>query len=186
MSAKPVDPEEDEMTQIRLGVAQPRTWYGAEERRNLDEAVDLIRQAGAINCDLLLFPENFPGPYRERGRFDAIGPLSAAARENKVAVVAGTSEETEPGSNRFHIIAVVIGAVVYTTLSASASRYRCEVCMEFQGRKACRTASAATEMQARQTSLMRVVKLPRFLLRSPKSASRYIRVMKARAGLKKR
>src|SRR5205814_1418681 len=28
----------------------------------------------------------------------------------KVAVVAGTSEETEPGSNRFHIIAAVIGA----------------------------------------------------------------------------
>ena len=32
------------------------------------------------------------------------------------------------------------------------SRYRCEVCMEFQGRKACRTASAATEMQARRTA----------------------------------
>ena len=24
------------MTQIRLGVAQPRTWYGADEKRNLD------------------------------------------------------------------------------------------------------------------------------------------------------
>src|SRR2546430_16673983 len=105
MSAKPVDPEEDEMTQIRLGVAQPRTWYGAEERRNLDEAVDLIRQAGGINCDLLLFPENFPGPYRERGRFEAIGPLSAAARGNKGPAVAGTSEEAEPGDNRVALIA---------------------------------------------------------------------------------
>src|SRR5438067_12337426 len=98
------------MTQIRLGVAQPRTWYGAEEKRNLDEAVNLIRQAGATGCDLLLFPENFPGPYRDRGRFDAIEPLSVAARDSKVAVVAGTSDETEPGSNRFHIIAAVIGA----------------------------------------------------------------------------
>ena len=88
------------MTQIRLGVAQPRTWYGADEKKNLDEAVRLIRQAGATGCDLLLFPENFPGPYRERGRFDAIAPLSAAAKENKVAVVAGTSEETKAGSNR--------------------------------------------------------------------------------------
>ena len=70
------------MTQIRLGVAQPRTWYGTDERRNLDEAVSLIRQAGATGCDLLLFPENFPGPYRERGRFDSIGPLSSAAKEN--------------------------------------------------------------------------------------------------------
>jgi hypothetical protein len=49
-------------------------------------------------------------------------------------------------------IVVVIGAVVYTTMSASASRYRCEVCMEFQGRRACRIASAATEMQARRTA----------------------------------
>ncbi len=49
-------------------------------------------------------------------------------------------------------VAVVIGAVVYTTMSASASRYRCEVCMEFQGRTACRTASAATEPQARRTA----------------------------------
>ena len=30
---------------------------------------------------------------------------------------------------------VVIGAVVYTTMSASSSRYRVEVCVEFQGRK---------------------------------------------------
>ena len=49
-------------------------------------------------------------------------------------------------------LVAVVGAVVYTTLSASASRYRCEVCMEFQGQRACRTASAATEMQARRTA----------------------------------
>jgi hypothetical protein len=49
-------------------------------------------------------------------------------------------------------VVVVIGAVVYTTLSASTSRYRCEVCMEFQGRSACRSAAASTEMQARRTA----------------------------------
>jgi hypothetical protein len=48
--------------------------------------------------------------------------------------------------------AVVIGAVIYTTMSASASKYRCEVCVEFQGRTQCRTAAAATEMQARRTA----------------------------------
>jgi hypothetical protein len=49
-------------------------------------------------------------------------------------------------------VAVVIGAIVYTSFTASASRYRCEVCMEFQGRQSCRTASAATEMGARRTA----------------------------------
>ena len=48
--------------------------------------------------------------------------------------------------------ALVIGAVVYTTMSASSSKYRCEVCVEFQGRTQCRTAAAATEMQARRTA----------------------------------
>src|SRR5256885_14645468 len=98
------------MTQIRLGVAQPRTGYGANEERNGGEAIRLIRQAGAAECDLLLFPENFPGPYRERGRFDAVAPLAAAAKEHRVAVVAGTSAETAKGSNSFRIMAVIIGA----------------------------------------------------------------------------
>lgn len=47
-------------------------------------------------------------------------------------------------------VALVVGAVVYTSMSAK--RYRCEVCMEFQGRTACRTAAAATEAQARRTA----------------------------------
>jgi len=37
---------------------------------------------------------------------------------------------------------VVIGFVVYSTLSAGG--VRCEVCITFQGRNACRTASART------------------------------------------
>jgi hypothetical protein len=49
-------------------------------------------------------------------------------------------------------VAMVIAAVVYTTMSAGSSRYRCEVCMEFQGKRSCRTASAATEQQARRTA----------------------------------
>src|SRR2546430_4659603 len=102
------------MTQIRLGVAQPRTWYGADERRNLDEAVALIAQAGAIGCDLLLFPENFPGPYRERGRFDAIAPLSAAAREHHPSVVAGTARGSQPGRKPFSLIP--LGLRAYGTI----------------------------------------------------------------------
>ena len=48
--------------------------------------------------------------------------------------------------------ALVLGFVIYTTISAGASKYRVEVCMEFQGRSACRVAAAATEQQARRTA----------------------------------
>ena len=49
-------------------------------------------------------------------------------------------------------VAVVIGAVVFTTMSATSSRYRVEVCVEFQGRNSCRTAAAATEQGALRTA----------------------------------
>ena len=49
-------------------------------------------------------------------------------------------------------VAIVIAAVVFTTMSATASRYRVEVCVEFQGRSACRTAGAATEQGALRTA----------------------------------
>lgn len=43
-------------------------------------------------------------------------------------------------------VAVVLTVVVYSTLGMA--RYRCEVCISYQGRSACRTASAATSEQA--------------------------------------
>jgi len=46
----------------------------------------------------------------------------------------------------------VIVAVVYTTMSSASSRYRVEVCVEFQGQSACRTAAAATEQGALRTA----------------------------------
>jgi hypothetical protein len=49
-------------------------------------------------------------------------------------------------------IVVVIGAVVFTTMSSTSSRYRVEVCVEFQGRSSCRTAAAATEQGALRTA----------------------------------
>ena len=44
------------------------------------------------------------------------------------------------------LMAVFIAAIVYSTLNLR--RFRAEVCMEFQGRTACRIAAAATREQA--------------------------------------
>ena len=46
-------------SQVRLGVVQPRTYWGAEERRNLDEALKYVAQGaalGAVKEGLLRFP----------------------------------------------------------------------------------------------------------------------------------
>jgi hypothetical protein len=41
---------------------------------------------------------------------------------------------------------VVLAVLVFTTMGMN--RYRCEVCIFFNGRQACRTAAASTEAQA--------------------------------------
>jgi hypothetical protein len=55
-----------------------------------------------------------------------------------------------------HLIAVlfvvaVIGMVVLTTFGGK--RVGCTVCMEFQGRRDCRTVRAATREEARRTAI---------------------------------
>lgn len=93
---------------IKLGVVQPRTYWGDDERRNLDEALRYVGQAGALGVDLLLFPENYPGPYRSSGRFEVVEPMRAAAADHGVGLAFGTSFETGEGTDRFHIATVLV------------------------------------------------------------------------------
>jgi hypothetical protein len=47
-------------------------------------------------------------------------------------------------------LALVVGFVVYSTVGTG--RIRCEVCITYQGRQACRTASASTRELALRTA----------------------------------
>jgi hypothetical protein len=47
-------------------------------------------------------------------------------------------------------LALVIGFVIYSTMSTS--RIRCQVCVTFRGQQACRTASASTRDLALRTA----------------------------------
>ena len=93
---------------IRLGVAQPRTFWGEEAPRNLEQAVRYIEQAGALDVDLLLFPETYPGPYAASVRYEVVEALQDAAARQSVALVAGTTEATGPDGDRHFVVAVVI------------------------------------------------------------------------------
>ena len=46
--------------------------------------------------------------------------------------------------------AAILLLVLYSTLGNA--KYRCEVCVSYQGRQACRTAAAATQEQAERTA----------------------------------
>jgi predicted amidohydrolase len=96
------------MTIIRLGVASVQTDFGVAEHGNLQRALDYIRRAGALDVDLLMFAENFPGPFTEANRYEVHEPISAAAREHGVAVAYGTSvlRSTEPDT--YNIATVIV------------------------------------------------------------------------------
>jgi hypothetical protein len=49
-------------------------------------------------------------------------------------------------------LAIVVGFVVYSTVTTGRNRIRCEVCITFQGRQACRTAAASTRELALRTA----------------------------------
>ena len=46
--------------------------------------------------------------------------------------------------------AVVLAVLIFTTIGTN--KFRCEVCITFNGRTACRTAAASTEAQAVRTA----------------------------------
>jgi hypothetical protein len=48
--------------------------------------------------------------------------------------------------------AIVLGAILFTTLGGSNSKYRVQICITFQGRTQCQTARASTHNEAVRTA----------------------------------
>lgn len=96
------------MGRIRLGVAGVQTDFGADEHRNLGRAIDTIHAAKGLNVDLLMFAENFPGPFTDLNRYDVHGPISDAARECGVSVAYGTSIAMPNHPDSYNIATVVV------------------------------------------------------------------------------
>lgn len=98
------------MSSIRLGLAQTMTYFGEEEKRNLEVAVDLVRSAGTLGVDLLVFAENYPGPFTESNRFEVAAPMTEAAREHGVAIAYGTSRPAPGKEGSYNISTVIVDA----------------------------------------------------------------------------
>jgi predicted amidohydrolase len=87
---------------FRLAAVQPRSHVGQAEAANVEDALRWLRRAHAEGADLVMFPEGYPGPTSPDNDFDALGPLSAAAAELGLHVVAGSIEPA--GAGRHHVV----------------------------------------------------------------------------------
>lgn len=96
------------MATIRIGLAQAVAQFGAREQENVSTAVGLTRQAADLDVDLLVFAENFPGPFTENNRYDVQCAMAAAAREYRVALAYGTSLPDPRRTGAYNIATVVL------------------------------------------------------------------------------
>jgi predicted amidohydrolase len=82
--------------EIKIAVVQPETLTGAEAPRNVDRAVEYVREAAREGATFVALPETYPGPYTVPLTYSPHDALSAVAREEKVYVVAGALEYVRP------------------------------------------------------------------------------------------
>ena len=95
---------------IRLGVVQPRDYWGEEAPRMLEDSIYYVADAKRRGVDLLLFPEMYPGPISFDIRYEVIGPLREACAHHQVAVAAGTSTPVPGMPQACHVTHVLIDA----------------------------------------------------------------------------
>jgi len=91
---------------IRLAAVQPRSRFGPDEARNLDDALGWLDRAREAGADLVLFPEGYPGPTNPANDYDALTPLSRKAAALGLHVVAGGLEPC--GDGRHHVVVRLI------------------------------------------------------------------------------
>lgn len=92
---------------IRLAAVQPRSFHGADEERNVEEALRWVDRAAAAGADLVLFPEGYPGPTNPANTYDALDPLAEAAARAGVHIVAGAIEPA--GGETYYVTLRLIG-----------------------------------------------------------------------------
>jgi predicted amidohydrolase len=91
---------------FRLAAVQPRSHTGADEQRNLEDALGWLERSAEAGADLVLFPEGYPGPTNPRNDYDAITPLARKTAELGLHVVAGGLEAAADG--RHHVVLYLI------------------------------------------------------------------------------
>ena len=92
---------------VRIAVAQPASFSGADEHRNAAQACAFIDEAAAAGAAYVVFPEGYPGPYSGPMQNDAVDQVRQRARDRRVWVSAGRLEHGAI-PDTYHITHVLI------------------------------------------------------------------------------
>jgi predicted amidohydrolase len=80
------------MTDVKIASVQPRSHGGSDEEKNVDVACKYIDEARKLDAEIVCFPEGYPGPFTGPVNYSAEKKLCAAAKRNRIYVIAGMLE----------------------------------------------------------------------------------------------
>jgi predicted amidohydrolase len=84
--------EETSMSGLKIALVQPILNPPPADEKNVADAVRWIERAGGAGADFVVFPENYPGPWRMPARFDPTAALADSAAKAGVHAIFGTLE----------------------------------------------------------------------------------------------
>lgn len=96
-------------SKVRVGIVLPESYYGVEEWRNAEAALQYADEAAAQGVELLLYPEAYPGPAtgpldNPKYPFRCADKLAETARRHGMFIIAGDIIESEvEGAHRLSL-----------------------------------------------------------------------------------
>lgn len=96
-------------SKVRVGIVLPESYYGEEEWRNAETALQYAEEAASKGVKLLLYPEGYPGPAtgpldNPNYPFSCRDKLAEAAQRHDLFIIAGDIIESEiKGANQLSL-----------------------------------------------------------------------------------
>jgi len=82
---------------VRMALIQPQSFWGPDEEKNLQGALEWLDRCSKAGVQLVVFPEGYPGPTNPKNSYDALNPLRKRAAELKLHVIAANIEAAGDG-----------------------------------------------------------------------------------------
>ena len=79
---------------VRMALIQPQSFWGPNEEKNVQGALEWLDRCSKAGAQLVVFPEGYPGPTNPKNSYDALNPLRERAAEFKLHVIAANIESS--------------------------------------------------------------------------------------------
>lgn len=92
---------------FKVAVVQPMAHKPPDDKKNIIEAIEYIKQASDQGAEFITFPESYPGPWRMPATYNPIEEIAEAASKYNIYVQFGTLQPISEVDNTAHNLLVL-------------------------------------------------------------------------------